>query len=122
MGEAPPQRFDDFLSPIPRFLPPLRVSTIMKFSTLTLSILCAAACVTAQNSTNTNVTRTAELLEGLQKAPTRLARLNVLQNNTDVSTSYRLLWQFKPHVDAVVIRLQFWPRNHKERRWKYHRR
>jgi len=58
--------------------------TIMKFSTFILSILGAAACVSAQsNNTNTNATRTAELLEGLQKAPTRLARLNVLQNNTD---------------------------------------
>jgi len=54
----------------------------MKLSTFILSILGAAACVSAKNTTNTT-SRTAELLEGLQKAPTRLARLNVLQNNTD---------------------------------------
>ncbi|KAF9790710.1 RmlC-like cupin [Thelephora terrestris] len=54
----------------------------MKFSTFILTIS-AAACISAQNTTNTNATRTAELLEGLQKAPTRLARLNVLGENTD---------------------------------------
>lgn len=61
----------------------------MKFPTLLLSIIGATVCVKAQNTTNINATRTAELLEGLQKAPTRLARLNVLQNNTDVSATYR---------------------------------
>lgn len=54
----------------------------MVFSAFILSILGAAACVSAQNNTNTT-TRTADLLEGLQKAPTRLARLNVLSENTD---------------------------------------
>lgn len=57
----------------------------MKFSTFTLSILTAAACALAEN---TNATKTAQLLEGLQKAPTRLARLNVLKDNTDVSISH----------------------------------
>jgi hypothetical protein len=73
----------------------------MKFTTHILSILAAAAYVSAQNATE----RTAELLEGLQKAPTRLARLNVLANNTDVSTSCRPSYQLnlKPRVDAVVI-------------------
>jgi len=52
----------------------------MKFSTSIVSILGVAACVSAQN---TNATKTAELLEGLQKAPTRLARLNVLKDNKD---------------------------------------
>lgn len=67
--------------------------TIMKFSTFILSILGAAACVSAQDNNATNpdpAAKAAALLEGLQKAPTRLARLNVLQGNTDVSTSYRL--------------------------------
>ena len=57
----------------------------MKFSISIVSILGAAAYVSAQNN---NVTKTAELLEGLQKAPTRLARLNVLKDNKDVSTPY----------------------------------
>jgi len=57
----------------------------MKFSTFTLPILGAAACVSAQNTntTSTNTTKTAELLQGLQMAPTRLARLNVLKDNED---------------------------------------
>ena len=76
----------------------LRVLTIMKFSTFTLSILGAAACVSAQSPNAT--TKTAELLEGLQKAPTRLARLNVLKDNTDVSSSYLPLWSLKPNVSA----------------------
>jgi len=55
----------------------------MKFSAFILSTLGLAACVSAQNNdTNYNATRTADLLESLQKAPTRLARLNVL-NDTD---------------------------------------
>ena len=70
----------------------------MKFSTSILSILGAAVCVSAQNGTNTDANRTMELLEGLQKAPTRLARLNVLQNNTDVSTFYNLPLPLKSHV------------------------
>lgn len=68
----------------------------MKFSTFALSILGAAACVSAQNGTD-SANRTAELLEGLQKAPTRLARLNVLKDNTDVSILYRSLWLPGPH-------------------------
>jgi len=52
----------------------------MKFSTFIPFVLGTAAYVSAQN---TNATKTAELLEGLQKAPTRLARLNVLKNNED---------------------------------------
>jgi len=67
----------------------------MKLSTPLLSILGAAACVSAQS---TNATKTAELLEGLQKAPTRLARLNVLKDNTDVSTSYHVLWSPRSHA------------------------
>lgn len=56
----------------------------MKFFALIFSTLTAAACISAQNTTNTNATtKAAELLDGLQKAPTRLARLNVLKNNTD---------------------------------------
>ena len=66
----------------------------MKFSAFILSILGAAACVSAQSPNAT--TKTAELLEGLQKAPTRLARLNVLKDNTDVSTSHRLFWSPGP--------------------------
>lgn len=81
---------DDLLSHItfPRLLLLLLVLTIMKFSAFILSTIGLAACVSAQNNgTNYNATRTADLLESLQKAPTRLARLNVL-NDTDVSTSY----------------------------------
>jgi len=52
----------------------------MKTSTFIASIIGAAVCVSAQNN---NATKTAELLEGLQKAPTRLARLNVLKDNED---------------------------------------
>jgi len=58
----------------------------MKFTVFIPSILGAAAYVSAQstNATNAaNATKTAELLEGLQKAPTRLARLNVLKDNKD---------------------------------------
>jgi oxalate decarboxylase/phosphoglucose isomerase-like protein (cupin superfamily) len=57
----------------------------MKFSTSILSILGVAACVSAHNCTNASnaTTRTAELLEGLQKAPTRSARLHVLKESTD---------------------------------------
>ena len=68
----------------------------MKFSTFILSILGAAACVLAENTNAT--TKTAELLEGLQKAPTRLARLNVLKDNEDVSVSYRSLWPLEPYA------------------------
>ena len=60
----------------------------MKFSASVLSIFGAALCVSAQNP---NATKTAELLEGLQKAPTKLARLNVLKDNTDVRTLFHLL-------------------------------
>lgn len=60
----------------------------MKLTTLILSTLGAAICVLAED---TNTTKTAELLEGLQKAPTRLARLNVLKDNKDVGTSYSQL-------------------------------
>jgi hypothetical protein len=88
----------------------------MKFSAFTLSILGAAACVSAQNNPNTNATtRTAELLEGLQRAPTRLARLNVLKENTDVGTFHRLLWPPEPDLFAVVIRLHLWHGDHEER-------
>lgn len=74
----------------------------MKFSTFIFPILGAAACVSAQNtnSTSTNATKTAELLQGLQMAPTRLARLNVLKDNEDVSTSYRPLLSSKPNTLA----------------------
>ena len=75
--------FDFFRSTAPCVL------ITMKLSTFILSILGTVACVSAQNTNTT--TKTAELLEGLQKAPTRLARLNVLQDNTDVSTPYHLL-------------------------------
>lgn len=57
----------------------------MKLFTFIVSALGFAACVSAQTA---NASRTAELLEGLQKAPTRLARLNVLSDNKDVSTSH----------------------------------
>lgn len=59
----------------------------MKFFASILSIFGAAVYVSAQY----NATRVGELLEGLQKAPTRSARLTVLSEDTDVSTSYRLL-------------------------------
>ena len=68
----------------------------MKFSTFIISILGAASCVLAEKENAT--TKAAELLEGLHKAPTRLARLNVLKDNKDVSTSYRSLWSSKPHA------------------------
>ena len=86
-------------SPLTTFPPTLhilRVLIIMKFSTFILSILSAAVYVSAQTPNAT--TKTAELLEGLQKAPTRLARLNVLADNTDVSTPYRSLWSLKSNM------------------------
>jgi len=58
----------------------------MKFSTFILSILSAATYVLAENINAT--TKTANLLQGLQMAPTRLARLSVLKDNKDVSISY----------------------------------
>jgi len=61
------------------------VLTTMKLATLILSILGTAVCVSTENA---NATKTAELLEGLQKAPTRLARLNVLKDNTDWMFDY----------------------------------
>lgn len=65
----------------------------MKLATLILSILGTAVCVSTENA---NATKTAELLEGLQKAPTRLARLNVLKDNKDVSASHHPLWLSTP--------------------------
>ena len=76
----------------------LRVLITMKFSASILTIFGVAAYVSAQSPNAT--TKTAELLEGLQKAPTRLARLNVLKDNTDVSTPYRLLWSLEPNASA----------------------
>lgn len=64
----------------------LRLLTVMKFSTFILSILSAATYVLAENTNAT--TKTANLLKGLQMAPTRLARLSVLKDNKDVSISY----------------------------------
>ena len=79
--------FASTLTILPSTFHILRVLITMMFSTFILSILGAAACVSAPSPNAT--TKTAELLEGLQKAPTRLARLNVLKDNTDVSTSCR---------------------------------
>lgn len=57
----------------------------MKFSTFVFSILSAAACALADNTDQ--ATKATELLEGLQKAPTRAARLSVLKDSEDVSVS-----------------------------------
>ena len=57
----------------------------MKLSTFVIPIFGAAACALAEDTNAT--TKAAELLKGLQKAPTRLARLNVLKDNEDVSAS-----------------------------------
>jgi len=53
----------------------------MKLPTFVIPIFGAAACVLAEDTNAT--TKATELLMGLQKAPTRLARLNVLKDNKD---------------------------------------
>jgi len=93
----------------------------MKFPTFILSTLCAVTCVLAENVNVT--TKTAELLEGLQKAPTQLARLNVLKDNKDVNIFYRSPVIIEAsRVSVVGVRLHFWRWDHQERRRQYHRR
>ena len=93
----------------------------MKFSTFILSTLSAVTCVLAQNTNAT--TKTAELLEGLQKAPTRLARLNVLKDNKDVNIPYRSPVIIEVSCVGVVdVRLHFWSWDYQERRRQHHRR
>jgi len=93
----------------------------MRFPTFILSTLCAVTCVLAENVSV--ATNTSELLEALQKAPTRLARLNVLKDNKDVNISYRspVIVQAS-RVSVVVVRLHFWHWDHQERRRQHHRR
>ena len=67
----------------------------MKFSTFVL--LATATCALAENTVNAT-TKAAELLQGLQLAPTRLARLNVLKDNKDVSISCCSPWSLDPHA------------------------
>lgn len=54
----------------------------MKFIAPIAFVLGAAFQVLAQTS---NATQAAELLVGLKRAPTQVARLNILNNNKDVS-------------------------------------
>ena len=54
----------------------------MKFFAALPFILGAAFQVAAQ----TDATKAAELISDLKKAPTQVARLNILANNRDVST------------------------------------
>ena len=55
----------------------------MKFATAIPFLLGAALQAVAQVS---NATLAAELVADLKRAPTQVARLNILQNNKDVST------------------------------------
>ena len=58
----------------------------MKFTALIPLVLGAALQAVAQVA---DATKAAELVADLKKAPTQVARLNILQNNRDVSTRSR---------------------------------
>ena len=58
----------------------------MKFTTAIPFILGAALQAVAQVA---DAAKAAELVADLKKAPTQVARLNILQNNRDVSTRSR---------------------------------
>ena len=58
----------------------------MKFTAAIPLILGAALQAVAQVA---DATKAAELVADLKKAPTQVARLNILQNNRDVSTRLR---------------------------------
>lgn len=56
----------------------------MKFSVVIPFILGAALQAVAQTA---DASKAAELVADLKKAPTQVARINVLKNNQDVSTT-----------------------------------
>ena len=71
----------------------------MKFSALIPFVLGAALHVAAQVA---DPQKAAELLVDLKNAPTQVARLNILKNNEDVSTS--VLWLMNA-ADGLIDRL-----------------
>ena len=94
----------------------------MKFSLAIPFVLGAVLRTAAQVA---DPAKAAELVADLKKAPTQVARLNILNNNRDVNARSRLISLtsiLTARFEPVVVRFQRRSWHHAQCRWKSYRR